>query len=58
LGISSCNQRQTAPPITPPNIGATQNSHSELIASGPPKIAVAVERAGLSDAFDTGIATR
>ena len=29
-----------------------------LSASAPPKIAVAVERAGLSDAFDTGIATR
>src|SRR6185437_7036939 len=46
------------PPITPPTIGATQNSQSEPQASAPPKIAVAVERAGLTDALETGIATR
>ena len=46
------------PPITPPTIGATQNSQSVSSAWAPPKIAVAVERAGLSEAFDTGIATR
>ena len=39
-------------------IGATQNSHRHCSASAPPKIAVAVERAGLSEAFETGIATR
>ena len=44
--------------MTPPTIGATQNSQSEPQASAPPKIAVAVERAGFTDAFDTGIATR
>src|SRR6185437_14650062 len=57
-GISSCSQRQITPPITPPRIGATQNSQSECQASGPPKIAVAVERAGLTEAFDTGMAIR
>src|SRR5262245_66036225 len=46
------------PPITPPSIGATQNNHRALIAREPPKIAVAVERAGLREAFDIGIATR
>ena len=44
--------------MTPPRIGATQNSQSEFQACGPAKIAVAVERAGLSDAFDTGIAIK
>ena len=46
------------PPNHAPGIGATQNSQSECHASGPPKIAVAVERAGLTDAFETGIAIR
>src|SRR5436853_5262239 len=55
---SSYSHFETRPPITPPTIGATQNSHREDSASVPPKIAVAVERAGFTDAFDTGIATR
>src|SRR5262245_19853852 len=46
------------PPITPPSIGATQNNHRALSARAPPKIAVAVDRAGLREAFDIGIATR
>src|SRR5205085_7543745 len=54
---SSYSHLDTMPPITSPTIGATQNSQSEPQASGPPKSAVAVERAGLSEAFDTGIAT-
>src|SRR6185369_15999746 len=55
---SSYSHFETIPPITPPTIGATQNSQSDPQASAPPKIAVAVERAGLTDAFDTGMATR
>src|ERR1051325_5926875 len=56
--VSSCSQLPTNPPIAPPTIGATQNSQSDCNASAPPKIAVAVERAGLSEAFETGMATR
>src|ERR1041385_2171477 len=55
---SSWSHFDTTPPMAPPTMGATQNSQSEPQASAPPKIAVAVERAGLSEAFDTGIATR
>src|SRR5687767_7493781 len=55
---SSCSHFEMAPPIMPPTIGATQKSQRSLSASAPPKIAVAVERAGLSEAFETGIATR
>jgi len=44
--------------MTPPTIGATQNSQSDDSAAPPPKIAVAVERAGLTEALETGIAAR
>src|SRR5215831_20862080 len=53
-----CSQRAIKPPITPPTIGATQNSHTQESAMPPPKIAVAVERAGLTDALLIGMATR
>ena len=55
---SSWSQRAMKPPMTPPTIGATQNSHSEERATLPPKMAVAVERAGLTEALETGMATR
>src|ERR1700688_3983899 len=35
--------------MMPPTMGASQNSHSEPIASAPPNSAVAVERAGLTE---------
>jgi hypothetical protein len=44
--------------MMPPTIGATQNSQSEPSATPPPKMAVAVERAGFTDALSTGMATR
>ena len=44
--------------MTPPTIGAIQNSQSEPSATPPPKMAVAVERAGFTDALSTGIATK
>jgi len=44
--------------MTPPTIGANQNSHKQESAVPPPKIAVAVERAGLTDALLIGMATR
>ena len=53
-----CSQRAIKPPITTPMIGANQNSHKEESAMPPPKIAVAVERAGLTDALLIGMATR
>jgi len=55
---SSCSQRAISPPMTPPTIGATQNSQSDPSATPPPKMAVAVERAGFTDALSTGMATR
>ena len=55
---SSCSQRAIKPPMTPPTIGATQNSQSDPSATPPPKMAVAVERAGFTDALSTGMATR
>src|SRR5215831_5922333 len=55
---SSCSQRAISPPMTPPTIGATQNSQSDPSAAPPPKMAVAVERAGFTDALSTGMATR
>src|ERR1700688_1292034 len=59
LGVySSWSQRPMKPPMTPPTIGATQKSHSDDRATLPPKIAVAVERAGLTEALETGMATR
>src|SRR5579864_1353077 len=56
--ISGCSHREIRPPTTPPRIGATQNSHSDVSAMPPPKIAVAVERAGLTEAFEIGMAMR
>src|ERR1051325_5830760 len=56
--VSSCSHLAIRPPMMPPTIGATQNSQSEPQASAPPKITVAVERAGLTEALETGIATR
>jgi hypothetical protein len=44
--------------MTPPTIGATQNSQSDPSATPPPKMAVAVERAGFTEALSTGMATR
>jgi hypothetical protein len=44
--------------MTPPTIGATQNSQSDPSATPPPKMAVAVERAGFTDALSTGMATK
>ncbi len=44
--------------MSAPTIGATMNTQSWASASPPPKIAVAIERAGLSDALLIGIATR
>ena len=55
---SSCSQQAISPPMTPPTIGATQNSQSDPSAALPPKMAVAVERAGFTDALSTGMATR
>jgi hypothetical protein len=55
---SACSHLATTPPMTPPTMGATQNNHSDCSAAAPPNIAVAVERARLSDALETGIATR
>ena len=49
---SSCSQRAISPPMTPPTIGATQNSQSDPSAALPPKMAVAVERAGFTDAIN------
>src|ERR1051326_4584060 len=56
--VSGWSQREIRPPTMPPRIGATQNSHSDVSAMPPPKIAVAVERAGLTEAFEIGIAMR
>src|SRR2546423_231446 len=42
--------------MTPPKIGATQNSHSWLKARGPPNTALPRLRAGLTEAFETGMA--
>jgi len=39
----------------PPTIGATQNSQSCCMAHPPTKIATAVDRAGLTEVFVTGI---
>src|SRR5260370_12358855 len=55
---SACSHLPTIPPMMPPTMGATQNSHSDCKAVAPPNTAVAVERAGLREALDTGIATR
>src|SRR3954453_16703077 len=55
---AACSHLQKAPPMTPPMIEATQHNHHDPSAAEPPKIAVAVDRAGLSEALDTGMATR
>jgi hypothetical protein len=44
------------PPMTAPRIGATQNSQSWLRARLPPNTALPRLRAGLTDAFETGMA--
>jgi len=46
------------PPTTPPKMGATQNNQREPSASEPPNSAVAVERAGFSEALEIGIAIK
>src|SRR5438552_10352494 len=58
---SSCSQRAIVPPMTPPRIGATQNSHSWLSGNEPPplksaNVALPRLRAGLTEAFETGMA--
>src|SRR6516165_2889583 len=58
LAGTVCSQRAIKPPTTPPTIGATQNSQRQDSETPPPKIAVAVERAGLTDALLIGMATR
>src|SRR5512147_447436 len=55
---SLLSQRYSAPPSTPPAIGATQKSHSCAIAQPPTKSAGPVLRAGFTDVFVTGIPTR
>ena len=45
-----------APPMTPPRIGATQNSHSWLKAAVPPNKALPRLRAGLTEALEIGMA--
>ena len=53
---SSCSQRAETPPMTPPRMGATQNSHSWLKAAVPPNIALPRLRAGLTEALEIGMA--
>ncbi len=55
---SSCSHRASAPPITPPMMGATQNSHNWLSAVAPPNTALPRLRAGLTEALEIGIAIR
>ena len=55
---SACSHLPTIPPMTSSTMGATQNSHSDCKAVAPPNTAVAVDRAGLREALDTGIATK
>jgi hypothetical protein len=57
LTYSACSDCPITPPMMPP-MGATQDSYSDCIASAPPNNAEAVKRAGLSEALETGIATR
>src|SRR3546814_769530 len=46
------------PPIRPPRNGATQNSHSWLIAPAPANSATPVERAGFTEVLVTGMLIR